>query len=122
MVCFYCQKSLVSFSTLIASWSIANDWNDEEMKEELGNYEMVEVKKEDPLELSDSTTNSSCAIDFSGSVKQEIVKLKTEINEISDSAENVSVNTNDIKKDVQVNEDEQLKNEEVDIKHDDEEE
>lgn len=99
---------------------------------------MVDVKKEDDDMLSDSNTNSSCPIDVSDSAKTvqktkgkkepAIVKVKTEIDEISDSCGSVTSSSKDIKREgAEEDKDEemaemQLKNEEVDIKPDDDEE
>lgn len=136
MVCDACQKSLASFSTLIASWSIANGWNDDEdMKEDFDDFEMVQVKKEGFDELSDSNTNSSMGNievgDGSKSSKKTkskngqatAVKIKTEGDGLSDSCESASVNNKEIKKEPEGGaemEDLQLKSEEVNIKPEDE--
>lgn len=131
MVCEPCQKSLASFWMLVSSWSIANDWNeDDEMKED-NDFGAIEVKKED-VDISDSNTNSSSVADISDSAKilkkpkannEQVTKIKTENDEVSDSSESASVISKDIKKedneeDVDM-QDLQLKNEEVDIKDED---
>lgn len=142
VVCDSCQKSLASFSTLIASWSIANGWNDEDMKEEFDEFEMVQVKKENFDEFSDSNTNSSTGIigNSDSATKTTTtkkgksnkngqaatrVKVKTESGDVtlSDSSESVSVKHPKIKKEEQDQgrddedaemKDLQLHNEEVD--------
>lgn len=134
MVCESCQKSLASFSTLISSWYIANGWNDEDMKEDFDDFEMVQVKKENADDFSDSNTNSSTGIiDTSDSAKakskngQANIKVKTEHGgDISDStSESVNVKGIDVKKEAideetGMDQDLQLKNEEIDIKPEDE--
>lgn len=135
MVCDSCHNSLASFSTLIASWSIANGWNedDEDMKED---FEMVNVKNETLDGFSDSKTNSSASfLENSGSGPSnskngriEIPKIKTEIDEISDStSESVTV-PKVIKKEecadqedavTTMNQDLRLKSEELEIKDED---
>lgn len=100
-VCDSCQNSLASFSTLLISWSITNDWNDEEIK--------------DDGDSAKSIMEIKCKMGHS-----------VEIDEMSFS-ESVSAGTGFFKKDETDNDVDQemtyiyLKNEEVDIKPDDEE-
>lgn len=131
MVCESCQKSLVSFSTLITSWSIANGWNDDEdFKDD--NFEMLQVKKEVVNDFSDSNTNSS-TVEISGSARNPnnrlkqctaATQIKTETG-ISDSSASVPVPNTPIKSEVHEEitdtpmEEIQLKSEEVDIKDED---
>lgn len=148
MVCEVCQKSLASFSTLVSSWLIANDWNEDDPKDD---FEKVDVKKEALNdEISDSDTNSPCALEVNttnsatnGSATKKVKgkrgqstsvagsepskKIKIEIDEISDSSNSVPLNNKDVKREetednVETEEVEelQLKNEEIDIKDEDE--
>lgn len=133
MVCEVCQKSLASFSILISSWSITNDWNDDEdMKEnDLDDYGMVEVKKEAIDNFADLKTNSRCTVDTDDGAK--VVKkikgndglrtiVKIESSEISDTSDSVPVKSKGVKiEEKEEDEDSemgdvQLKNEEIDIK------
>lgn len=128
-VCEVCQKSVASFQTLLASWLIANEWNEDNMKD-IDKFEMMEEIIENN-ECSDiSVTNISTTKrvkskngqlhgDGAGSSN---TKIKTEIDEISDFSLGVPLNSKHIKKvnveDIEFSE-LQLKNEEVDIKDED---
>lgn len=123
-VCERCQKSLASFSTLVSSWSIANDWNEDDEKEDMVGLEVVQVKQENVDDFSDSNT----AIDVSNGAKivkkakgdqGQITNVKTESDEISDSSVSAFMNSKVIKKEQAEEENVQLKNEEVDIKDED---
>lgn len=111
------------------SWSIANNWNDndEDMKEDLDDYEMFEVKKESSDEVSDSKINSLIGtVDVkTGSKvvrKKTNVKVKSESDELPDSCDSVieKIKTEEREEDNYEGEGLQLKNEEVDIKPEDE--
>lgn len=138
LVCETCQKSLASFSTLVSSWSIANGWNGEDMKEVFDEFDVSQVKKENFDQLSDTNTNSSISIvEASGSGQtssnaqrknEQDVEVKNEINDVADLSESVSVDNKIVKKEEEDEVDAigdaemgdlQLKNEEVDIKDED---
>lgn len=128
VVCNSCEASLYSFASLITSWSVAINWNDDDITKE--DYEGYEVKKESGDEFSDSNTNSSIGIvnnsdsakTGNGRAKRKKTNAQIKSDDLSDSCESVNVKTKKIKSEDEDSEmeDMQLKNEEVDIKPDDE--
>lgn len=121
------------FSILISSWAIANDLNDEGMKEGIDDDEMLDVKEEKDedflncsIEISDCAKNAKNAETNKG---EAIAKVKNEIDDdLSESSEIFSITIQSIKEEESTErvdneqiQDLQLKSEEVDIKNEDEE-
>lgn len=117
MVCEVCQKSIASFSTLLSTWLIANDWNEYEIKENIGNFEVVEVKKEN---IDNTGTLSDCNnYEASSScIKSATISNKGHLtsSDGESSSKKIKTESNEYAEIDQF----QLKNEEINIKDEDE--
>lgn len=115
VVCNSCQKALREFSVLVASWTIANNWNVGDEMKVGADIVMLNLKEEN----SDNLSNChKISLTKDTNVLLATTKIKSEGDEVpSESALGIS---KEIKQECEEVNHWQLKNEEIVIKQEDE--